>query len=564
MLVTGQSVRQYRVLEVLGRGAMGVVYRAQDENLERIVAMKEMSAEIQDDPDFVERFRQEARSQAALNHPNVAVLFDFFIHEGSPVTIMEFIEGETLDKIIKRRGPIPSHVSVPLFKQALEGVGAAHRAGIIHRDLKPSNLIVSETGQVKVMDFGVAKRQDAAGPTSTIVGTLSYMAPEQILGRSVDSRTDIYAMGITLYQMLAGRVPTPHMDEYPEPPTVHYPLIPEPVVAAVMRALARNPAMRFQSAEAFIQALPLEIPSPMSMVAATPTLPPATAAAPDATVVRKRVAYDRTVRRAPAPEIPASAPVPVAPTAAAVASSDEGRRRPSRLPIAGSIALATLLIAGAALYMAQRRSEATKPMPMATSVTPPARQAPVRSALAPSQVPGPTRPSAEPVTPKPERLAADLSSSPEPKPLRRRAPVIHAAHEAAAASYADFSGSWTGDYVDGTGARRVHVVKLDIQQGEGGGIQGILNYSTDAGATGSCKLRSSTSLYAAASGTLALVPIACNPDCPKELRKNLRFLGVNPHLSSLAGGHLEPDTGDTIQVNLRRLKGAAGENPRGG
>jgi predicted Ser/Thr protein kinase len=266
----GEVIDHYRVLELVGRGAMGVVYKALDLNLDRQVAIKVMSAEARNDPAFVERFRQEARMQGALNHPNVALLFDYFVHDGAPVAVMEFIDGESLEQLIRRRGPIPAHEAIPIFKQALRGVAAAHRAGIIHRDLKTSNLMITWGGIVKVMDFGIAKRESATGATkaSTSVGSPLYMAPEQILGRAVDCRTDVYALGITLYQLLSGQPPfnprgkteysvlNAHVNDLPEPPTVHFRDIPQPLVDVVMRSLAKEPEARFQSADDFMRALP--------------------------------------------------------------------------------------------------------------------------------------------------------------------------------------------------------------------------------------------------------------------------------------------------------------------
>jgi len=246
----GELIDHYRVLELVGRGAMGVVYKALDVNLDRAVAIKVMSAEARTDPNFVERFRQEARVQAALNHPNVALLFDYLIHDGAPVAVMEFIDGESLEQLIRRRGAIPAHEAMPIFKQALLGVAAAHRAGIVHRDLKPANLMLTKDAIVKVMDFGIAKRQGVTGATkaSTSIGSPLYMAPEQILGRPVDCRTDIYALGITLYELLAGQRPfnsrgkaeylvlDAHVNQLPEPPTVYRYGIPRPIVDAVMRS----------------------------------------------------------------------------------------------------------------------------------------------------------------------------------------------------------------------------------------------------------------------------------------------------------------------------------------
>ena len=276
----GELIDHYRVLELIGRGAMGVVYKALDVNLDRMVAIKVMSAEGRTDPDFVERFRQEARVQGALNHPNVALLFDYFVHDGAPAAVMEFIDGESLEQLIRRRGAIPAHEAIPIFKQALRGVTAAHRAGIIHRDLKPANLMVTKDDIVKVMDFGIAKRQGVTGATkaSTSIGSPFYMAPEQILGRPVDCRTDVYALGITLYELLSGYRPfntrgkaeylvlDAHVNELPEPPTVYRFGIPQPIVAAVMRSLAKDPDARFQSAEDFMAALP-DQPAPNAAAA---------------------------------------------------------------------------------------------------------------------------------------------------------------------------------------------------------------------------------------------------------------------------------------------------------
>jgi serine/threonine-protein kinase len=305
----GELVDHYRVLELIGRGAMGVVYKALDVNLDRTVALKVMSAEVRNDPDFVERFRQEARVQAALNHPNVALLFDYFVHDGAPVAVMEFIEGESLEQLIRRRGAIPAREAIPIFKQALRGVAAAHRAGIIHRDLKPANLMLTKDGVVKVMDFGIAKRPGVTGATkvSTSIGSPLYMAPEQILGRPVDCRTDVYGLGITLYELVSGYRPfnprdkaeylilNAHVNDVPEPPTVYRFGIPQPIVDAVMRSLAKEPEARFQSADEFAQALP-DVPAPD---AAAPGIAPVSPVAPAPSAPAPRVGPTGTVALAP-------------------------------------------------------------------------------------------------------------------------------------------------------------------------------------------------------------------------------------------------------------------------
>jgi len=259
----GTQISQYRLIEKLGEGGMGVVYKGVDTLLDRVVAIKLISSERADNDELLQRFKSEAKVQATLSHPNIATLYSYLVWEGRAVMVMEFIEGETLQQMVARRGPIPAEVAVPLFKQALLGVGAAHRRGIVHRDIKPANIMVSRESLVKVMDFGIAKVLGVTGTTRTNLqmGTAWYMAPEQVLNRPVDARTDIYALGVTLYELLSGQVPfradseyevlSSHVQRVPELPTAHYPHIPQACVAAVMRALAKEPEKRFASTEDF-------------------------------------------------------------------------------------------------------------------------------------------------------------------------------------------------------------------------------------------------------------------------------------------------------------------------
>ena len=259
----GTEIGNYRILEKLGEGGMGVVYKAVDTSLDRLVAMKVLAADLSRNPELVERFRAEARAQANLNHTNLATLYAFLVHDGNAFMVMEFIEGETFESMIRRRGPIPQNDAVPLFKQALLGIGYAHRAGIIHRDIKPSNLMLNKYGIVKVMDFGIAKVLGARSMTrtGTQMGTVAYMSPEQIQNRPVDIRTDIYALGITLYEMLSGHLPfdsdsdfkvmQDHVATPPPLPTRFYPYIPKGLENVVLKALEKDPNARYQSVEEF-------------------------------------------------------------------------------------------------------------------------------------------------------------------------------------------------------------------------------------------------------------------------------------------------------------------------
>ena len=265
----GTQILNFQILEKLGEGGMGVVYKGVDTGLDRIVAIKVLSPEYASNPEIVERFRSEAKAQATMNHTNIATLFAFLQFEGRCLIVMEYMEGETVEQLILRRGLIPPADAVILFKQALLGIGYAHHAGIVHRDIKPSNMMVTHSGIVKVMDFGIAKNLAAGAQKKTrtgmTMGTAAYMSPEQILNRDVDFRSDIYSLGVTLYQILTAHLPfedpsdfqlmSDHVKTPPPPPTTYYPYIPKGIEQCVLKALAKDPAERFQTVERFGAAL---------------------------------------------------------------------------------------------------------------------------------------------------------------------------------------------------------------------------------------------------------------------------------------------------------------------
>ena len=188
---------------------MGVVYKAVDVNLDRTVAIKVLSSELSRDPELIERFQTEAKAQANLNHTNIATLYNFINVDGNWLIAMEYVDGMNLEQTIHRNGVMQYQDAIPLFKQALLGIGFAHRFGIVHRDIKPANIMINRYGIVKVMDFGIAKVLSGRRLTRTgvAVGTVSYMSPEQIRNQGVDIRSDIYSLGVTLYQMLTAHVP---------------------------------------------------------------------------------------------------------------------------------------------------------------------------------------------------------------------------------------------------------------------------------------------------------------------------------------------------------------------
>ncbi len=259
----GNMVGSYKITDKIGEGGMGAVFRGIDVMLEREVAIKMLRPELSRQPNIVERFRSEAVTLAKLNHPNIATLYSFLRQGDDFFMVMEFVRGETLDNVIRNSGAMACDSATGLLCQALEGIDHAHRMGIIHRDIKPANIMLTESGTLKVMDFGIARVLGTARMTKqgNIVGTIEYMSPEQVRGQETDARSDIYSLGILLYEMLTGRVPFASDSEYdlmkmqiedaPAPPRVFAADIPQAIEQAIMRSLAKKPDARFQSAAEF-------------------------------------------------------------------------------------------------------------------------------------------------------------------------------------------------------------------------------------------------------------------------------------------------------------------------
>ncbi|HEX2490454.1 MAG TPA: protein kinase, partial [Blastocatellia bacterium] len=219
-LISGQRIGAYKILALLGRGGMGVVYRARDERLRRDVAVKVLPASFANDADRLRRFEQEAHATSALNHPNILTIYDIGTQDGAPFIIAELLEGEELRAQLES-GALPVRTSLEYAQQITTGLAAAHEKGIVHRDLKPENLFVTKDGRVKILDFGLAKLRpqepgavDSHAPTQrrltdpgVVMGTVGYMAPEQVRGQETDHRADIFAFGVILYEMLSGQRP---------------------------------------------------------------------------------------------------------------------------------------------------------------------------------------------------------------------------------------------------------------------------------------------------------------------------------------------------------------------
>ena len=252
-------IGRYKILGELGRGAMGIVYKAEDPNLDRVVALKTiiLEADAEGRKEYQKRFFLEAKAAGKLNHPNIVTAFDFGEEDGVAYLAMELVEGADLRQRLKE-GAVAPLDAVDIAQQIAEGLGFAHERGIVHRDIKPGNIMLQPRGQAKIMDFGLARMRVADHKTSTgmVLGTPKYMSPEQVAGLPVDQRSDIFSLGIVLYEMLTGvrlfaGADTPQImhnvvNVEHEPPSVIKPGLPPMLDFVVARALKKDPAVRYQ------------------------------------------------------------------------------------------------------------------------------------------------------------------------------------------------------------------------------------------------------------------------------------------------------------------------------
>lgn len=277
----------YEILEVLGQGGMGVVYRGKHSLMERVVAIKMLLSQLISDTNSVKRFQQESKAAARLKHPHIIDVYDFGISPaGQPYIVMEFLEGTPLSDLIKKEGQLGVERSIKVIAQACDALDHAHKQGVVHRDLKPSNIVLTqydeEKDYVKVVDFGVAKLIEVGNnnegqrltQAGEVCGSPVYMSPEQCMGQDLDARSDIYSMGIVLYETLTGKLPilgktmvdtmSKHISEAPVPFNEARPdlYIPERLEWVVLKAMAKDPALRHQTMEEFKLDLDLAIPRP--------------------------------------------------------------------------------------------------------------------------------------------------------------------------------------------------------------------------------------------------------------------------------------------------------------
>jgi serine/threonine protein kinase len=302
---------RYRILRKLGTGGMANVYLAEDEVLGRRVAIKILNDRHAGDDQFVERFRREAKNAASLSHPNIVSIYDRGEAEGTYYIAMEYLDGRSLKELIVARGPAPIHLAIDYTRQILAAIRFAHRHGIVHRDIKPHNVLVDGEGRLKVTDFGIARagvsQMTEAG---SIIGTAQYLSPEQAKGSPVDQTSDLYSVGVVLYELLTGEVPfsgdTPveiamkHLSTVPEPPSSKRGDVPRDLDMVVMRALGKDPSERYQSAE--------EMDADLRRINRGVAISPVTEEAATAIISRPPSAVTEITSRTPRPPVPYAPP----------------------------------------------------------------------------------------------------------------------------------------------------------------------------------------------------------------------------------------------------------------
>lgn len=378
----GSRAGDYKILDVLGAGGMGKVYKVQNVISDRIEAMKVLLPNLEGDPELADRFVREIKVQASLDHPNIAALHTALRLDNQLMMLMEFVDGTTLEHMLKS-GPIPIDKAIDYVSQVLSALSYAHAHGVVHRDIKPANMILTPKGTIKLMDFGIAKLTADRKLTQTgaTVGSLYYMSPEQIKGSTdLDARADLYSLGVALYEIVTGTRPfqgdseysimSAHLEKTPVPLLQIDPSLPEVLNAVVLMSIEKEPAKRFQTADAFRTALLSVRPR-----AAAPAPAPAQQAAPK-----------------PAP-VPFSAPVGLPPQQQT--NAQPGGHRGRYLILGAVVMLAVLVVAGTQapkfLHKSQPAETAAAPASAPSSANLPVAQStsPAASPVAESTTPAP-------------------------------------------------------------------------------------------------------------------------------------------------------------------------------
>ncbi len=259
--------KRYELMEKIGEGGMSRVYRARDALLKRTVAVKVLKDQMTGDGDFIRRFRREAQAAAGLSHPHIVNVYDVGEEDEIYYIVMEYVDGKNLKQYIRDKGRLTTHEALAIARQIAEALVQAHAAGVIHRDIKPQNILFSKDGQVKVADFGIAIAADGSTLTCNdeVIGSVHYFSPEQARGNLAGKRSDLYSLGVILYEMVTGQVPfsgespvsvaMKHVQEQMEPPRRLVPSIPEPLERIIQKAVQKEPGKRYQDAKSFLEDL---------------------------------------------------------------------------------------------------------------------------------------------------------------------------------------------------------------------------------------------------------------------------------------------------------------------
>lgn len=441
----GQHIGDYEVISTLGLGGMGKVYKVRNLISDRTEAMKVLLPDLTSQQSLADRFLREIRLLATLNHPNIAALRTALTYENQLVMVMEFVEGETLANRIAR-APLSTSDAVNYSDQVLSALSYAHQQNIIHRDIKPANIMLTPQGAVKLMDFGIARssKDGSLTSTGTTLGSLNYMPPEQVRGEAADARSDIYSFGVTLYEMLTGKLPfrgdsqysmmTAHLNENPPEPITLRADIPSGLNQIIMMAMAKDPANRFQTADAFRNALK-SVPISAMPPSAT-TMAPSSSHSNETTLIGTPLP-GRTptipatpppaVRPAPAPPLPptvAQPPLPIPPPPNP--SSSRG------LWLALGAILGVVVLIAAGMYVPRHMHTSADPSdksksnsshsnvqqtndsPTATPTSGDSSAVPADTAAAPAAIPTPAQPTPAPAKSKHDASAKSRDAAPPP------------------------------------------------------------------------------------------------------------------------------------------------------